>query len=106
MAAKLQYQDNVVGPGSPKYDNAYFEISYVRTYTTLAAGAAAPQSTGTGTDGDSSTTAGSATVTDTGSVDPSRALNPSPTSLDSNSAATARVALYWSWMLVPLLLLF
>lgn len=32
-----QYQDNVVGPGSPKYDNAYFEISYVRTYTTSVA---------------------------------------------------------------------
>lgn len=29
-----QYNDNVVGPGSPKYDNAYFEISYVRAYTT------------------------------------------------------------------------
>lgn len=33
------YQDNVVGPGSPKYDEAYFEIRYVRTYTTLAAAA-------------------------------------------------------------------
>ncbi|KAI0342297.1 hypothetical protein BDW22DRAFT_1330594 [Trametopsis cervina] len=31
------YQDNVVGPGSPKYDNAYFEISYVRAYTTQGA---------------------------------------------------------------------
>jgi len=30
----LCYNDNVVGPGSPKYDNAYFEISYVRAYTT------------------------------------------------------------------------
>lgn len=29
-----QYPDNVVGPGSPKYDEAYFEISYVRAYTT------------------------------------------------------------------------
>ena len=29
-----QYNDNVVGYGSPKYDNAYFEISYVRAYTT------------------------------------------------------------------------
>jgi hypothetical protein len=24
----------VVGPGSPKYDDAYFEINYVRAYTT------------------------------------------------------------------------
>ena len=30
----LQYDDNVVGPGSPKYDDAYFEIDYVRAYTT------------------------------------------------------------------------
>lgn len=30
----LQYDDNVVGPGSPKYDDAYFEINYVRAYTT------------------------------------------------------------------------
>jgi len=29
-----QYDDNVVGPGSPKYDDAYFEINYVRAYTT------------------------------------------------------------------------
>lgn len=28
------YDDNVVGPGSPKYDDAYFEINYVRAYTT------------------------------------------------------------------------
>ena len=34
----LQYPDNVVGPGSPKYDNAYFEINYVRAYTTGAPG--------------------------------------------------------------------
>ena len=35
----MQYNDNVVGPGSPKYDDAYFEINYVRAYTT---GAPAP----------------------------------------------------------------
>jgi hypothetical protein len=32
--ARVQYDDNVVGPGSPKYDEAYFEINYVRAYTT------------------------------------------------------------------------
>ncbi|KAL0059167.1 hypothetical protein AAF712_014139 [Marasmius tenuissimus] len=31
---KKCYTDNVVGPGSPKYDNAYFEVEYVRAYTT------------------------------------------------------------------------
>lgn len=25
--------DNVVGPGSPTYDQAYWEISWIRTYT-------------------------------------------------------------------------
>lgn len=28
------YQDNVVGAGSPKYDQAYFEVNYLRAYTT------------------------------------------------------------------------
>ena len=28
-----QYTDNVIGPGSPRYDNAYFAINYVRVYT-------------------------------------------------------------------------
>lgn len=37
----LCYPDNVVGAGSPKYDNAFFEISYVRAYTT-----GPPQATG------------------------------------------------------------
>lgn len=29
----LCYEDCVVGPGSPRYDDAYFNISYVRAYT-------------------------------------------------------------------------
>ena len=29
----IQYNDNVVGVGSPRYDNAYFTINYVRVYT-------------------------------------------------------------------------
>lgn len=28
------YPDNVPGPGSPRFDEAYFEISYIRAYTT------------------------------------------------------------------------
>ncbi|GJJ06871.1 hypothetical protein Clacol_001067 [Clathrus columnatus] len=28
------YPDNVPGPGSPRFDQAYFEISYIRAYTT------------------------------------------------------------------------
>ncbi|KAI0047741.1 glycoside hydrolase family 16 protein [Auriscalpium vulgare] len=41
----LCYNDNVVGPGSPKYDNAYFEVNYVRAYTT---GGPAPTATSAG----------------------------------------------------------
>jgi hypothetical protein len=28
-----QYNDNVIGAGSPHYDNAYFTINFVRVYT-------------------------------------------------------------------------
>ncbi|KAF7974858.1 hypothetical protein HWV62_11101 [Athelia sp. TMB] len=38
----LCYNDNVVGPGSPRYDEAYFEISYVRAYTTPVPSPTAP----------------------------------------------------------------
>lgn len=38
------YEDCVVGPGSPRYDDAYFNISYVRAYTS-----ALPSATGTAT---------------------------------------------------------
>ena len=46
---------DVSGPGSPAYDNAWFEINYVRAYTT---GGPTPTSTPT-----SSSTAGSAAST-------------------------------------------
>ncbi|KAH9974021.1 concanavalin A-like lectin/glucanase domain-containing protein [Lactifluus volemus] len=29
------YNDNVVGPGSPKYDNAFFAINYIRAYKSI-----------------------------------------------------------------------
>ena len=41
----LQYTDNVVGAGSPKYDQAYFEVNYLRAYTT---GSPTPTPTGVG----------------------------------------------------------
>ncbi len=28
------YKDMVLGPGSPKFDDAYFDINYIRAYTT------------------------------------------------------------------------
>ncbi|KAH7924694.1 glycoside hydrolase family 16 protein [Leucogyrophana mollusca] len=42
----LCYNDCVVGPGSPRYDEAYFDISYIRAYTT---GVATSSSTATAT---------------------------------------------------------
>ncbi|TDL24661.1 hypothetical protein BD410DRAFT_786198 [Rickenella mellea] len=59
----LCYNDNVVGPGSPRYDEAYFEVSYVRAYTTgtpspttlpFASGNGASAATTTGATGDPS----------------------------------------------------
>ncbi|KIJ15436.1 glycoside hydrolase family 16 protein [Paxillus involutus ATCC 200175] len=32
----LCYNDSVVGPGSPGFDDAYFDISYIRTYTSAS----------------------------------------------------------------------
>ncbi|KAK0243477.1 glycoside hydrolase family 16 protein [Armillaria nabsnona] len=37
-------QDYVRGPGSPRYDNAFFEISYLRTYTAIAGNATSSSS--------------------------------------------------------------
>ncbi|KAF8552469.1 glycoside hydrolase family 16 protein [Imleria badia] len=57
------YNDSVVGPGSPTYDNAYFDINYVRTYTSLPAGV--PSTTGTTSNGSTSTSSGSSSVAHT-----------------------------------------
>lgn len=50
------YNDNVVGPGG-RYDNAYFEIPYIRTYTTRAG--MPPPTTATVTSNSASPTPGS-----------------------------------------------
>ncbi|KAK0443985.1 concanavalin A-like lectin/glucanase domain-containing protein [Desarmillaria tabescens] len=44
-------QDYIMGPGSPKYDNAWFKISYIRTYSAAAGNATSSGvvSTATGT---------------------------------------------------------
>jgi len=63
------YTDNVIGPGSPHFDNAYFQINYVRVYTvdsiassvssslhhTSTSGTSKPTSTGTSTSSGSNT---------------------------------------------------
>ena len=65
----MQYTDNVIGPGSPRYDTAYFVINYVRVYTvdglsssissslhhTSTGTGGTPSSTQTGTGGGSNT---------------------------------------------------
>jgi hypothetical protein len=33
LTPSTQYTDNVIGPGSPRYDNAYFQINYIRVYS-------------------------------------------------------------------------
>lgn len=33
MLATGQYGNNVIGPGSPQYDDAYFELNYIKGYT-------------------------------------------------------------------------
>ncbi|KIJ57282.1 glycoside hydrolase family 16 protein [Sphaerobolus stellatus SS14] len=38
------YPDNVPGPGSPRFDNAYFELAHIRAYTVQAAPTSAPSS--------------------------------------------------------------
>ena len=57
----VQYPDNVVGPGSPRYDEAYFEISYVRAYTT-------PNPTPTGTTATSNVVAATNTPPTTSTI--------------------------------------
>lgn len=44
----IQYNDNVVGSGN-NYDEAYFELKYVRAYTTAVPGATGVAALGTGT---------------------------------------------------------
>lgn len=61
-----QYTNNVVGPGSPTYDQAYFEVAYVRAYTTGGANQQLTASTAMA----STATAASASVTTSGAVGP------------------------------------
>ena len=41
-ATGVCYLDNVVGPGSPRFDDAYWQIANVRAYTTGTNGPPAP----------------------------------------------------------------
>ncbi|KII86313.1 glycoside hydrolase family 16 protein [Plicaturopsis crispa FD-325 SS-3] len=76
------YADTVVGPGSPAMDNAYFELPFIRAYTTTAA---APSSTSTPT-----STSGAATSSPTTS-----AGTPAGTSLSDNGSQTSAATHQW-----------
>ncbi|KIJ23213.1 glycoside hydrolase family 16 protein [Sphaerobolus stellatus SS14] len=56
------YSNNVVGPGSPRYDDAFFEIPFIRAYTLAAVststGAATNSAGATGTSGSGSQASG------------------------------------------------
>ncbi|PBK63491.1 hypothetical protein ARMSODRAFT_963104 [Armillaria solidipes] len=85
-------QDYVMGPGSPKYNNAWFEISYLRTYTAIAGNATSSSSgaveTATGT------TTHVVTSTSGGATASSGAASASTTS-STSSAGRSYSAISW-----------
>jgi len=65
----LCYTDNVIGAGSPRYDNAYFQINYVRVYTVDAITSSVSSSLHrTSTPTSTSTSPGSNGGTNTGAI--------------------------------------
>lgn len=98
----MQYNDNVVGPGG-RYSNAYFEISYVRAYTT---GGAVPTPTAALVSHPTSTTS-STTIT---TAPAGTALIPSPLFFpggSSNNTSGGRNVTLWElawWLGVGMLL--
>jgi len=57
------YADNVPGPGSPRFDDAYFEISYIRAYTTgVSSSTAGPTGTSSSVATSSNVAASAVTV--------------------------------------------
>ncbi|TFK47593.1 hypothetical protein OE88DRAFT_1771177 [Heliocybe sulcata] len=86
------YNDNVVGPGSPKYDEAYFEINYVRAYSTGGAVSSIPTPTpGSGYNVPGATTTSSAPTTSASYTPP-----------NSGSGRNAAGRLWWMIPLVGL----
>lgn len=67
----MQYTDNVVGPGSPRYDNAYFTINSVRVYT--VDGLSSSISNSLRHSSTSANTGGASNPTSTGSISGSNA---------------------------------
>ncbi|KAA1473066.1 hypothetical protein DENSPDRAFT_839490 [Dentipellis sp. KUC8613] len=81
----LCYNDNVVGAGSPKYDDAYFEINYVRAYTTGPSSTQAPAATGAANSPNGVAVTGSPTSGPATSA--AETTGPTPTPTNSGGAA-------------------
>lgn len=70
LTKHMQYTDNVIGPGSPRYDNAYFQINYVRVYVVDGIASSVSSSlhpTSTGTSKPASTSTSTSTSPKSGS---------------------------------------
>ncbi|KAN0086101.1 glycoside hydrolase family 16 protein [Tylopilus felleus] len=59
----LCYNDSVVGPGSPRFDEAYYDINFVRTYATGTAMPGATSTSGGSMSNGSAQTTGSSAAT-------------------------------------------
>ncbi|KAK0230126.1 concanavalin A-like lectin/glucanase domain-containing protein [Armillaria fumosa] len=76
-------QDYVMGPGNPTYDNAWFEISYLRTYTAVVGNA-------------TSSTTGTTTRVATGTSGRATAASALSTASSTSSAGRSYTVLSWT----------
>ncbi|SRR6266550_4259983 len=67
----IQVNDCVIGPGSPTFDNAYWEVTYVKTYVAAGSQPSSPNGTSAGgTIASGTTTAGAGSSTGTANSSP------------------------------------
>jgi len=74
--------DNVIGPGSPTYDEAYWEVSYVRTYLAAGSQPGAPSASSTSPSGTTSSSSSAPTL-------PTGSGTPKSSSSSSSSSSSA-----------------
>ena len=95
----LQTADNVFGPGSPRYDDAYFEINYIRGYT--LSGVSISSTTAINYSSPSAQVLSSVAATSTGTSSSSTPSQPSaewPVRAPGIILCTALLALVGFWM--------
>lgn len=91
----LCYNDCVVGPGSPRYDTAYWDISYIRTYTTRSS---SPSPTGTPALSSSTTTGTGPTGTSMASTTPTPTdISVPPPFLQPIGSGQSHIISHMSW---------